>query len=84
MSPSDEPQRNFDIDALNQRIVQLEEASAHQERFLAQLNEVILNLRTSVDATRRIQEQLTAQVRTLRDTSAEEPRDPVDEKPPHY
>ncbi len=73
------------VAALQQRVVQLEELFSHHEHHVQQLNGVILELRDELDALRRTYQRQQQQLESLRDqqTSAL-PREPGEEKPPHY
>ncbi|MEM6798652.1 MAG: SlyX family protein [Planctomycetota bacterium] len=65
------------------RLTQLEELLAHQQRLLDELNGVLTELRTDVDALTREQAKLRATVARLvqlHDGADDTPG----EKPPHY
>lgn len=70
-------------EALQRRIVQLEELFSHHERLVHQLNEAVVQLRKELS---RVEAKCAAQegrIRSLADQQVTE-RDPLDEKPPHY
>ncbi len=69
-----------DYDALQDRLVKLEELFAHQEHSLGQLHEAVLKLRTEHDLlAAKYRERLTR----LEALAEAQPMDP-NEKPPHY
>jgi len=65
------------------RLVQLEELFLHLQRTVQDLDGVVLAQQKSLDAMERRIAQLTAHVETVSRAVAE-PRDALDEKPPHY
>lgn len=72
-----------ETEALQRRIVRLEEIFSHQEHLVQQLNEAVVQLRQEVvrvDA--RCQEQ-ERRIRSFAENQEAE-RDPLEEKPPHY
>ena len=68
------------IDTLQARIETLEENSAHQDKTLEDLNEVILAQREEIDRLTRRLNKLLLRVDTL---EAQAPA-PEAKKPPHY
>ena len=68
---------------LESRLTELEALFTHLQRTVADLDEIILAQGKRLDETERRLQQLDQQVETLGET-ATEPRNPEDEKPPHY
>jgi len=64
------------------RLVALELLVTHLERDLGTLNAVLLEQRKEIDALQRLISRLDARVTRL--AEEDEPRDPADERPPHY
>jgi uncharacterized coiled-coil protein SlyX len=66
-------------DALDARLLKLEEKVAYQDKLIAELNDVVVSLHRRAD---ELQARLEAVERTLRhDLGA---RDMPNEQPPHY
>ena len=70
-----------DVDALQQRILQLEEVVSHQQHLLEQLTQVIVQLRKENDDWRR---KLDLRVEQLETQPGQQAGDLPHEKPPHY
>jgi uncharacterized coiled-coil protein SlyX len=64
------------------RIIKLEFLVTHLEHELATMNSVLLEQRKEIDALKQTTARLDDRVSRLADD--EEPRDPGDERPPHY
>ena len=64
------------------RLVALELLVTHLERDLGTLNSVLLEQRQEIDALQRLISRLDARVTRL--AEEDEPRDPAEERPPHY
>ena len=60
----------------------LEMAVAHLEHELEQMHSVLLAVQSELKAAGEQVSKLERKIVLLRD--ADEPRDPVDERPPHY
>jgi uncharacterized coiled-coil protein SlyX len=65
-----------------ERLVTLELLVTHLERDLATLNSVLLDQQQEIESLKRLVNRLDDRVTRLADD--EEPRDPGDERPPHY
>jgi uncharacterized coiled-coil protein SlyX len=68
--------------APEERVVALESLVTHLERELATLNAVLLEQQKEIEALKRLINRLDDRVTHL--TDEEEPRDPEEERPPHY
>ena len=79
------PEDNSD-NAAARRIAELEFHLAHQQRMCEQLNEVATEQSRRLDRLERAVVRLEGQLKDLRDQPrhAQEPADPLDERPPHY
>ena len=64
------------------RLVALELLVTHLERDLVTLNSVLLQLRNEIETLQRLITRLDERVTRLGDEG--EPRDPAEERPPHY
>jgi SlyX protein len=64
------------------RIVELELLVTHLQRDLDTLNEVLLGQQKQLDTLGKLLARLDDRVARLGDD--DEPRDPVEERPPHY
>jgi len=64
------------------RVVELELLVTHLERDLGTLNSVLTDQQQEIDVLKRLISRLDDRVARLSDD--DEPRDAVDEKPPHY
>lgn len=73
MPPTDTP---------DERLIALELVVTHLERDLNALNSVLLEQQTEIDTLKRLMTRLDDRVTRL--ATDEEPRDPGDERPPHY
>ena len=69
-------------DALERRLIQLEELLSHHEHNYQQLNEVVLGLREEVDALRGSITERLKRLESMADDPASFQR--PDERPPHY
>jgi SlyX protein len=65
------------------RVVELETLLTHQQRTLAELDQVVLAQQKQIDALERRMESLAAELHVPGGSAVEE-RKPEDEKPPHY
>ena len=68
--------------ALEKRLIQLEELLSHHEHNYQQLNEVVLGMREEVDALRASFTERLKRLESLVDDPASFQR--PDERPPHY
>jgi SlyX protein len=68
--------------ALEERLVALESLVTHLERDLATLNAVLLDQQKEIESLKRLIGRLDDRVTRL--AEEEEPRDPAEERPPHY
>jgi SlyX protein len=68
--------------SLPDRVVELELLVTHLQRDLDTLNGVLLDQQKQLDALGRLVARLDDRVTRLGDE--DEPRDPVEERPPHY
>ena len=74
-----------DIEALLQRVVQLEELFSHHQHHVQQLNEVIVQVRDELDALQIKYANQQSRLESLQESQAlAEREDPTDQKPPHY
>jgi SlyX protein len=64
------------------RLVTLELLVTHLERDLGTLNSVLLEQRNEIEALKRLISRLDERVTRLGEE--DEPRDPAEERPPHY
>ena len=64
------------------RIVALELLVTHLERDLGTLNAVLLEQRKEIESLKRLISRLDDRVTRL--AEEDEPRDPAEERPPHY
>jgi SlyX protein len=64
------------------RLVALESLVTHLERDLGTLNSVLLEQRQEIESLKRLISRLDERVTRL--AEEEEPRDPAEERPPHY
>ena len=64
------------------RIIALELLVTHLERDLGTLNAVLLEQRKEIEALQRLISRLDDRVTRL--AEEDEPRDPPEERPPHY
>ena len=67
---------------IEERVVELELLVTHLERDLGTLNTVLTDQQQEIDVLKRLISRLDDRVARLSDD--DEPRDAVDEKPPHY
>jgi uncharacterized coiled-coil protein SlyX len=67
---------------VEERVVELELLVTHLERDLGTLNSVLTDQQKEIDVLKRLISRLDDRVARLSDD--DEPRDAVDEKPPHY
>jgi SlyX protein len=67
---------------LADRVVELENLVTHLERDLDTLNEVLLSQQKQLDTLGKLVARLDDRVARLGDD--DEPRDPTEERPPHY
>ena len=65
------------------RLLTLETQLAHLERYVEQLNDVIISQGEIIDRTRLRLDVVERQIKSLKD-KPEQGSDPIDEKPPHY
>ena len=65
------------------RIVNLETQLAHLERYVDQLNEVIIMQGERLDRALRRLDDAEGQIKSLKN-KPDNDTDPIDEKPPHY
>jgi uncharacterized coiled-coil protein SlyX len=68
--------------SVEDRVVELELLVTHLERDLGTLNSVLTDQRKEIDVLKRLIGRLDDRVARL--TDDDEPRDAVDERPPHY
>ena len=68
---------------LEERLVELELLVTHLERELGTLNSVLSDQQKELDVLKRLVSRLDSRVSRLSDDE-EEPRDAVQERPPHY
>ena len=74
-----------DIDALRQRVVQLEELFSHHQHHVQQLNEVIVELRREMDVLQIKTANQQSRLEAIQDSQAHSAsEDLADQKPPHY
>ncbi len=74
-----------DVDALVNRVVQLEELFSHHQHHVQQLNEVIVQLRGELDSLQIKYANQQSRLESLQESQAlAETVDLADEKPPHY
>ena len=74
-----------DIDALLQRVVQLEELFSHHQHHVQQLNEVIVRVRDELDALQIKYANQQSRLEALQESQTLADReDLADQKPPHY
>lgn len=71
-----------DTPPLSVRIVEVESLVTHLQRDIELLNGALLDQQRQIDALRRIIERLDERVARLAED--EEPRDLIEERPPHY
>ena len=64
------------------RLVALELLATHLERDVGTLNSVVLEQRQEIQALQRLIGRLEHRITRL--AEEEEPRDPAEERPPHY
>ena len=67
---------------LKKRIVQLEELYSHQQHYISQLNDALLNVRKELDQLSQSVSQQRSQIDWL--TENQDADGPANEKPPHY
>ena len=65
-----------------ERLTNCESALAHLQNDYEALNEAVLLQAKQIDRLESVIEKLTEQIEESK--TPESPRDPVDEKPPHY
>ena len=75
------PQSN--LETLANRVTELEQLSAHQERMVQELNEVLVQQARRLTETEAALMRLAAKVESS-SSSADTTRLPEDERPPHY
>ena len=68
---------------LQDRVTQLEECFAHQERLVEQLNNVVIQLRSDLARVESKHEEQQRNVKWLLENTSNV-EDQADEKPPHY
>ena len=74
-----------DVDALQQRLIQLEELFSHHQHHVQQLNEVIVQLRDELDVLQTKYAHQQSRIESLQETQASSTSETLaDEKPPHY
>ena len=74
-----------DFEALQQRVVQLEELFSHHQHDVQQLNEVILQLRSELDALQIKYANQQTRLEAIQESQAQAASDDLaDQKPPHY
>lgn len=74
-----------DVEALLQRVVQLEELFSHHQHHVQQLNEVIIQLRGELDVLQiRYAKQQDRLAAMQESQTIAESEDLADQKPPHY
>lgn len=66
-----------------ERITTLEEKHVHQERIIADLNEVILDQEKRITRLEALLRRADDRIERL-SVAIEEPRSAADERPPHY
>jgi SlyX protein len=69
-------------DPREERLVSLELLIMHLERDLGALNAALLDQQKQIDSLKRVLSRLEDRVSQMSDDS--EPREPGDERPPHY
>ncbi len=70
-----------DLEQLEQRVMELEIRSAHQEDTIEQLNQVIFNQQQQIDDLNRHLSHLKSQLNNLQEATAKESEETP---PPHY
>lgn len=66
------------------RIVELETAVAFQQHLCEQLNAIVTEHSQQLLTLQRSLHKLSDQIKELQQQPKEAPRDPADDKPPHY
>ena len=72
-----------ETEALQRRIMQLEELFSHHEHLVYQLNEAVVQLRKDLARVEARCAEQDGKIRSLAERHVTQ-RDPIDEKPPHY
>ncbi len=67
---------------MEDRIIAIEEKLAHFEKYMGDLNESVLDLAQQIERMARDMARLDTRLTQLGE--ADDPGDPLDEKPPHY
>jgi uncharacterized coiled-coil protein SlyX len=74
-----------DVDAMLRRVVQLEELFSHHQHDVQQLNQVILELHSELDALKTNYTNQQSQLEAIQESRSQTlSEDLADEKPPHY
>ena len=69
-------------DELQKRIVHLEEIYTHQQQYINQLNDALVEFRREFDQLKRTVELQRSQIEWLTENQSQD--GPANEKPPHY